>query len=124
MAVNSHTEPEQSNLTLNLSPKEERLPFVFQCKGCNNIIGDSSAFTSSDQELEVICLNGKCRKCVHQRSMFAMYLACTHFINIDISLCRCFYRFILAYFIRKLILNLQNPLPKEPLGFTFFLERS
>ena len=72
MAVNSHTEPEQSNLRLNLSPKEERLPFVFQCKGCNNIIGDSSAFTSSDQELEVICLNGKCRKCVHQRSMFAM----------------------------------------------------
>ncbi|CAH3022312.1 unnamed protein product [Porites evermanni] len=57
MAVNSHTEPEQSNFTLNLSRKEERLPFVFQCKGCNNIIGDSSAFTSSDQELEVICLN-------------------------------------------------------------------
>lgn len=66
MAVNSHTELEQSNLTLNLSRKEEHLPFVFQCKGCNNILGDSSAFTSSDQELEVICLNGKCRKCGHR----------------------------------------------------------
>jgi len=56
MAVNSHVAMEDSNLTLN-QLKKESFPFVFQCKGCNDIIGDSSNFISSDQELEVISLN-------------------------------------------------------------------
>ena len=58
MAVNSHVAMEDSSLTLN-QLKKESFPFVFQCKGCNDIIGDSSNFISSDQELEVISLNGK-----------------------------------------------------------------
>ena len=57
MAANSHIE--ESNLTFTHSQVKECSPFVFQCKGCRNIIGDSFAFVSSDQELEVICVSGR-----------------------------------------------------------------
>lgn len=54
MAANSYVD--ESSLTLNQS-KNKHPPIVFQCKGCKNIIGDSSAFVSADQQLEVICVH-------------------------------------------------------------------
>ncbi|XP_022780759.1 protein Mis18-alpha-like isoform X2 [Stylophora pistillata] len=55
MAVNSSGTSKRSEFP---GPKfEESLPVVFQCNNCNNILGDSYAWISSNRDLEVICLS-------------------------------------------------------------------
>lgn len=57
MAVNSRRDSKRSEFPL---PQfEETFPIVFQCKNCNNILGDSCAWVSSDRDLEMICINSK-----------------------------------------------------------------
>ena len=54
MAENS-TENETS---VNVGEDDGSLAVVFQCKQCNGIVGDNSAWICANQSLQVVCLSG------------------------------------------------------------------